>query len=260
MTPETLVTLSSIFGWTYFIAWSASFWPQVVLNYRRGTTHGLSPDFVTINILGFSAYTLYTLLGTAPSVKAAYVAAGGETPEVTEHDIMFAVHGVIMCSVLCLQVVLLPGGAPVRRWVLWATCTGFVAVAAGAAYAEGTGCWAGYLGVLGSVKVASSVVKHFPQVALNATRGSTVGWSFFQVGLDVIGGVFSLGQQAVQAAGAGGWAAFTGNVPKLALAAESLAFDFFFIWQHACWYTDRRDRAAESLRKVAHEEQSSLLV
>ena len=50
---------SSIIGWTYFSAWSLSFWPQVVQNHIRGSVEGLSFDFLALNLLGFSAYSAY---------------------------------------------------------------------------------------------------------------------------------------------------------------------------------------------------------
>ena len=40
----------------YFVAWSVSFWPQVLLNKQRKTTVGLSPDFAVLNAFAFAAY------------------------------------------------------------------------------------------------------------------------------------------------------------------------------------------------------------
>jgi hypothetical protein len=31
-------TFSSVMGWTYFVSWAISFWPQVVTNYFNETT------------------------------------------------------------------------------------------------------------------------------------------------------------------------------------------------------------------------------
>ena len=44
-------------GATYFVCWSVSFWPQVLLNRRRKTTIGLTPDFCVLNIFGYICYT-----------------------------------------------------------------------------------------------------------------------------------------------------------------------------------------------------------
>jgi hypothetical protein len=37
----------------YFCAWSISFYPQAILNYRRKSVVGLSLDFQLLNLLGF---------------------------------------------------------------------------------------------------------------------------------------------------------------------------------------------------------------
>jgi PQ loop repeat. len=49
-----LELLSGFFGLAYFTAWSISFYPQGILNYRRKSTSGTVVDFHLINILGES--------------------------------------------------------------------------------------------------------------------------------------------------------------------------------------------------------------
>lgn len=44
--------LSALFGVTYFVAWSVSFYPQSILNFRRKSTSGTTVDFPLINCLG----------------------------------------------------------------------------------------------------------------------------------------------------------------------------------------------------------------
>ena len=52
---QFLEVISVIFGWSYFIAWSLSFYPQALLNYRRKKTEGTTIDFPFLNTLGKSA-------------------------------------------------------------------------------------------------------------------------------------------------------------------------------------------------------------
>lgn len=47
-----LQVLSALFGVTYFAAWSVSFYPQPMLNFRRRSTSGTTVDFPLINCLG----------------------------------------------------------------------------------------------------------------------------------------------------------------------------------------------------------------
>jgi cystinosin len=44
--------LSAFFGVIYFVAWSVSFYPQSMLNFRRKSTSGTTVDFPLINCLG----------------------------------------------------------------------------------------------------------------------------------------------------------------------------------------------------------------
>lgn len=41
-------------------SWSVSFYPQVLLNFRRKTSVGLSFDFLLYNVLAFSCYSAFT--------------------------------------------------------------------------------------------------------------------------------------------------------------------------------------------------------
>jgi cystinosin len=52
--PGLLALLSALFGWVYVLAWSASFYPQPLLNYTRRSTSGTTVDFPLVNILGMS--------------------------------------------------------------------------------------------------------------------------------------------------------------------------------------------------------------
>lgn len=47
-----LPALSALFGWVYTFCWSASFYPQPLLNFRRRSTSGTTVDFPLINCLG----------------------------------------------------------------------------------------------------------------------------------------------------------------------------------------------------------------
>ena len=71
--PQPYGTISSCVGWVYFSAWSVSFWPQIFLNYQRKSVEGLSFDYLSLNLLGFTCYAAYNL-GYAYNgeIRAAY--------------------------------------------------------------------------------------------------------------------------------------------------------------------------------------------
>jgi len=62
-----------IVGWIYFCAWSVSFYPQIILNFQRRSVVGLNFDFLALNIIGHSCYTVFNLgLYTSSKVQQEY--------------------------------------------------------------------------------------------------------------------------------------------------------------------------------------------
>lgn len=254
--------LQSLFGWIYFFAWSATFWPQVILMARRRTTAGLSTDFVAINIVGFCSYAIFTFTSySIPSVRESYEKATGHIPQVDSSDVLFATHGAIMCVVMLIQLLTLPPRIPPKRYVLYSCVFFQIAVVLGLFFAiVGKLDWYQYLRAAGMVKVLSSFVKHFPQVWLNNARKSTVGWSFTMVLLDIVGGSFSMAQQTVRALRINSWAPFSANPAKTFLAVESLLFDFYFVIQHVFFYPDHTDIDRQNLPLTTEERPQQLLL
>ena len=80
--------LSEVLGWLYFLAWSASFYGQVIENYRRHKVTGLNFDYIVYNLVGFSGYTTYTIWG--------YIDTNLGTGKITLQDIFFAAHGLLL--------------------------------------------------------------------------------------------------------------------------------------------------------------------
>jgi uncharacterized protein with PQ loop repeat len=90
-------------GWCYCILWSFSFYPQIILNYRRKSVVGFSLDFALFNFLGFLCYTIYTCsLKWNPAVREQYFTVY-KTNLVTLEDCLFALHGLLMCALTCYQ-------------------------------------------------------------------------------------------------------------------------------------------------------------
>lgn len=102
-----LYSLSAVFGWVYTLCWSLSFYPQPILNFRKGSTYGTTIDFPTINTLGFLAYfssTAAFLYST--KIRHEYALRHhGLTPTVQYNDMAFAGHAVILCFITISQFV-----------------------------------------------------------------------------------------------------------------------------------------------------------
>ncbi|WVQ67791.1 uncharacterized protein L199_005996 [Kwoniella botswanensis] len=97
----------SFCGVAYFIAWSYSFYPQLILNYRRKRTTGLSPDFIYLNPLGFLALTLWSWGAYfSPIARRQYEERHGEGhfPEVSKSDLAFSLHAFLISTITLGQV------------------------------------------------------------------------------------------------------------------------------------------------------------
>lgn len=87
-------------------SWSASFYPQPISNFQRGSTAGLAIDFPTINLLGFICYSIYTCAFLySPVIRDQYAArnpTAGE-PTIRFNDVAFAVHAMCLAALIYSQ-------------------------------------------------------------------------------------------------------------------------------------------------------------
>lgn len=68
-----LITLSQVIGWSYFVAWSISFYPQVIVNFQRKSVTGLNFDYLALNILGFILYGIFNVgLYSIPEIQVCF--------------------------------------------------------------------------------------------------------------------------------------------------------------------------------------------
>ncbi|ORZ41539.1 PQ loop repeat-domain-containing protein, partial [Catenaria anguillulae PL171] len=191
--------LSAILGWGYFLAWSASFWPQLVINYRRKSVDGLSLDFLAYNIVGFSCYSVYTLsFYFSSSVQQEFKRRNdGRENLVATNDVVFAIHAWALTIATGLQAVRYRR----RRHSL----SGFAKLVLAAFFAS-TVLMLGWtvdepvtgaldlVYFLGSWKLVMSLIKYIPQMWVNFRDKSTEGWSIHNILLDSTGGILSLTQ------------------------------------------------------------------
>ena len=227
--------LSNVVGYTYFLAWSASFYPQIFLNYRRRTTRGLSVDFCVLNVLGYICYTIYTTnFYWNENVIRDYRdrISGGENSEITVqgNDVAFAIHAVLMASITLSQIGIYDTFAvrpPSRRvyFVLLGTSSFCILYLLSTWILRGQIDVLGFLYLLGTIKIGVTIGKYVPQALLNRSRKSTVGWNVWNVILDLTGGVLSLLQLIGDCAVMSDWSGITGNPAKIMLSLVTICFD-----------------------------------
>ncbi|KAJ1733686.1 hypothetical protein LPJ61_001439 [Coemansia biformis] len=244
--PETLLlsagdTLSTVLGWTYFVAWSVSFYPQVCLNYKRKSVEGLSIDFLVYNVYGFACYAVFnSAFFFSKSIADEYARRNdGHTNLVRFNDLFFSYHALVLSLVTFAQTfyykrAVAQESSRVARVFFYTTAAGIaLSLVLSSAYTT--------VYLLSFVKLGCSLVKYIPQAWLNHRRQSTVGWSVHNIILDFTGGILSFMQLILDAARSGNVAEAFGNPVKLGMGLASIGFDLLFLTQHYFLYTDRYD-------------------
>ncbi|KAK6216218.1 hypothetical protein LQW54_003792 [Pestalotiopsis sp. IQ-011] len=252
---QFLVFLSGVFGWVYTFCWSASFYSQPLLSWRRKSTSGTTVDFPLINTFGFCAYlTSNVAFYYSPLIRHQYALRQGEghVPTVAFNDIIFALHAVIVCTITTSQYMLpslwgferAPGTRPSR--LILGVATGSVLTIAGVIFLVAgqdpgldprrSWAWLDVVYAISYVKLFVTLIKYAPQLYYNAQNQSTKGWSIWQILLDFAGGILSIAQLGIDSYLQGDWTGVTGNPVKFALGNVSMLYDLCFMTQHYILY------------------------
>ncbi|KAG4927151.1 hypothetical protein JHK85_053637 [Glycine max] len=83
-----------VLGWVAFACWSISFYPQVILNFRRKSVVGLNFDFVMLNLTKHSSYLIY---------NASLYFSSAMIP-VAANDVAFSAHAVLLTAISLFQI------------------------------------------------------------------------------------------------------------------------------------------------------------
>ncbi|KAK3562258.1 hypothetical protein QTP86_033362 [Hemibagrus guttatus] len=237
---NVLDVIIQIIGWIYFLAWSISFYPQAYENWKRQSVVGLSFDFLSLNLTGFIAYSVFNIgLFWIPYIKEQFLKENpnGVNP-VDANDVFFSLHALVLTLVyICQCAIYERGGQKVSKVaifflvVAWtfAFITLFVAVAQKIS-------WLTYLYYFSYIKLGVTLIKYVPQAYMNYRRQSTEGWSIGNVLLDLTGGSFSVLQMFLQSYNNNQWKLIFGDPTKFGLGIFSIFFDIIFMIQHYCLY------------------------
>uniref|UniRef100_G1LRL7 Cystinosin n=2 Tax=Ailuropoda melanoleuca TaxID=9646 RepID=G1LRL7_AILME len=237
---NTVSIINQVIGWIYFVAWSISFYPQVVTNWRRKSVIGLSFDFVALNLTGFVAYSVFNIgLLWVPYIKEQFFFKypNGVNP-VDSNDVFFSLHAVALTLVVMVQCFLYERGNQRVSWpaVSFLVLSWVFVLVALILAAVGVITWLRFLFCFSYIKLAVTLVKYFPQAYMNFYYKSTEGWSIGNVLLDFTGGSFSLLQMFLQSYNNDQWTLIFGDPTKFGLGVFSVFFDIVFFVQHFCLY------------------------
>ncbi|CAG8502426.1 8214_t:CDS:2 [Paraglomus occultum] len=238
--------LSKILGWTYFTAWSVSFYPQAILNWKRKSVNGLSFDFLWYNVYGFTCYSIFNLaFFYSSTIQEQYRRRyGGNENLVRINDVFFSVHALILSCITFGQTFIYKKGRNQRLSAFAIALTFITSLGIFSVYlkaAAGLNEWIDLLYFISYIKLGLSLIKYIPQAYLNYKRKSTVGWSIHNIALDFTGGTLSLLQLILDAYLANDWGGISGDPVKFGLGFVSLSFDLLFMVQHYILYRDRND-------------------
>lgn len=240
MKSETIEVVSTIIGWIYFVAWSVSFWPQIVENFRRKSVIGLNFDFLSLNLIGFTLYGCFNVfLFWVNSIQEEYYTKHprGVLP-VTPPDVFFPIHAVFATSITIFQCFIFERGNQTVSKGCLAILLGiaiFIAVTLILA-AVSVITWLDMLYYFSYVKLGITIIKYVPQAYMNFRRKSTVGWSIGNILLDFTGGSLSIIQMILIAHNNDDWSSIFGDPTKFGLGFFSVLFDVFFMLQHYVFY------------------------
>ncbi|XP_078279929.1 cystinosin [Rhinoraja longicauda] len=242
---SVLNLLIQVIGWVYFFAWSISFYPQVIENWRRKSVVGLNFDFLALNLAGHIAYGMFNVgLYWIPLIKSQFVKSnpGGINP-VGASDVFFSLHAILLTAFTICQCFLYERAeqkvskvATVLLVVTW--LFGLVTLIVTIANKI---TWLQYLYYFSYIKLAITLIKYIPQAYMNFQRKSTMGWSIGNVLLDFIGGSLSIVQMFLQSYNNDEWLLIFGDPTKFGLGVFSVLFDILFIVQHYCLYRLKSD-------------------
>uniref|UniRef100_A0A8C6W9Q3 Cystinosin n=1 Tax=Nannospalax galili TaxID=1026970 RepID=A0A8C6W9Q3_NANGA len=232
--------INQVIGWIYFMAWSISFYPQVIKNWRRKSVIGLSFDFLALNLTGFVAYSVFNIgLLWVPYIQEQFLLKypNGVNP-VDSNDVFFSLHAVALTLIVILQCCLYEQGSQRVSWpaigflvLSWLFVLVTLIVAA-----VGVTTWLQFLFCFSYIKLVVTLIKYFPQAYMNFYYKSTEGWSIGGVLLDFTGGSFSLLQMFLQSYNNDQWTLIFGDPTKFGLGIVTIFFDVVFFIQHFCLY------------------------
>ena len=261
------VYISKSFGYIYFLSWTISNWPQLLLNYRHKSTEGLSPDYVTVNCIGFVCYAVFnSVFYWNPAIQNAYADDhDGADVDIKSEDVFLALQTTVLVLSLAVQIIyynvaprrsgsstfsfrLLPTVKfnPYFFYVIMGTLSfilGYfwlVLISGGEFHRRKSGStylnWTDFIYTLSYVKLFSTLTKYVPQILLNRKRRSTSGFNIWTVVFDCLGGVFSFLQVTVDSISLRSFEPIRIHNVKLLVGMATVIKNIILMMQHYIWY------------------------
>lgn len=241
--------ISSMIGYLYFMAWSVSFYPQIITNYQKKSTDGLSTDSTILGILNYTCYAIYNaFFFWDETIRQEYKDRHGADAEITvmSNDVAFAFNALFTLFFTLGQIIYYSGmskqpasrtcklivGLTILFSTIYIVCIllklpGFI--------------WIDFLYIMATVKLILTIMTYIPQIALNYQRKSTKGFNIWNIIFDFSGGLLSLMQLFFDCLDMNNFSGILGNWAKLILSLITFLFDGFYFLQHYVLYRNTCD-------------------
>lgn len=172
---------SSVIGYTYFVAWTICYYPQIISNYQRKTSEGLSADSILVEFVKCGYYTVYNAFFLwDKSLLEAYRARNGPDAEITvmSNDVAFAMNAFLMTFITLCQIFYYDGFSGVSK-TCWAVVASTFVITVGFLICMSLGVDGfnkiDFLYMMAGFKLVLTIGHYIPQLLLNFKRKSTRG-------------------------------------------------------------------------------------
>jgi len=215
--------------------WSLSYYPQMIQNWQRKSTAGMSIASLWYSLLGFTLFLAYTIF--APMQMSMMV-----------QDQIFAVHALLITAFTLMQVPFYGTNTLGEFPQLRGQRVGFLLIAMDLCLLLSVGKVMTMMDIIyacGSLKLVTSFMKYAPQFVLNYQRKSTDGFAMGAIYCDFAGCVMCLLQLLISCQydastatlrTAWTWDPIMGNKSRVFLCCYAIKLCLGFMYQHFVLY------------------------
>lgn len=168
----------------------------------KGSSIGMASDKILYDIIGFTSLSIYSIsMYSVQSVRDAYERDHhGHTPTVAINDVCYALHALVITFLFVAQMAYFDGKKQMPTvFAMRVACVLVIIIVLYLVLIASLGekwhsvcSFMNWLYFLSFVKVGITFVKYIPQVLLNYTRKSTLGWNIVSTFMDFEGSALSI--------------------------------------------------------------------
>lgn len=219
-------------GYGILFCWSISFYPQLIQNWQRKSTAGMSVGSVWYNFLGFTLYLVYAIVTGQHMIQCQ----------------IFAGHAVLITALTLMQVPLYATNTLGEFPQLRGKPAGFALIVMDLCLALSVGKVMTIMDLMyacGSLKIAISLARYAPQFHLNWQRKSTDGFAMGAIFCDFAGCVCVFLQLLASCEyeastgslrSAWSWEPMNENKARIFLGVTAIFCNFAFVYQRFVMY------------------------